>query len=80
MMIIASWIPSLVTNNCRKSSKPRRPTGTVYFSDQVSLMKHDLADLPVPVLDRTSHAPAEGVSRGAYILREVELGCGEWTL
>jgi transketolase len=26
----------------------------------------------IPVLDRTSHAPAEGVSRGAYILREVE--------
>ena len=46
VMIIASWIPSLVTNNCPKSSKPRRPTGTVYVSDQVSLMKHDLADLP----------------------------------
>jgi transketolase len=26
----------------------------------------------LPVIDRTCHAPAEGVSRGAYILREVE--------
>src|ERR1019366_2349370 len=27
-MIIASWIPSLVINNCRKSSKPRRLTSS----------------------------------------------------
>jgi hypothetical protein len=28
MMTIASWIPSPVINNCRKSSKLRRPTSS----------------------------------------------------